>query len=93
MASRVPSFRAPNSHWRYRPLFFGHGPPPPPKPVFRFQSTQPALKDGQFLQDAGNESLDDVFEALSSKYTAWNHPGSAQFDFRSKLLPNTSGNV
>lgn len=86
MASRVPSFRAPSSHWNHRPLFFSHGPPPPPKSFYRLQSTQAALKEKIFSEDTDNESLDDVFEVLSAKYTAWNHPGSAEFDFRSKLI-------
>jgi hypothetical protein len=52
----------------------------------RPQSTQVALKEKVFLENTDNESLDDVFEVLSAKYTAWNHPGSTEFDFRSKLI-------
>ena len=44
------------------------------------------MKEKPITQDSDNESLDDVFEVLASKYTAWNHPGSAEFDFRSKSI-------
>jgi hypothetical protein len=78
MAFRIARFRS--HRWTSLKLLT------PQKLCFRTQSTQAVLKPEAILTNTSNKNLDDVFEILKEKGTAWNHPGSAEFDFRSKLM-------
>lgn len=93
MASRVLAFRGFGFHWRQGPLLFSRG-TPLPLSSYHFQSTKTALlRLRSISQDCKDENLEDVLRLLSSKSTAWNHPGPAQFDFRSRLTLTASSHT